>query len=120
MGFMALPLLLLALVMLVLTLITSGAGLFIWRARLIGLIRVHYPEALDAAQTTPDIISPVGRSKVSATRILEALDAAVPVPLQQPEVRVTARKLRIAKNVLLGCALILIALALVGRFLPRR
>jgi hypothetical protein len=105
---------------LVLSLIASGTGLIVWRGRLIRLMRAHYPEALDVAMTSPDVISQLGRPMVSADRILKALDAAVPKSLQDPTVRAVAIKLKISKSVLLVCVVVLICLALLGRFMPKR
>ena len=99
-------------------LIGSLAGTFFWRKRLIRLMRQHYPEELDVAMTTPDVASPFDKSVPSSSRILKALNSAIPSSLQLAEVRATALRLRISMNALIGCALVLIALALIGRFLP--
>jgi hypothetical protein len=104
---------------LVLSSIASCTGLIVWRGRLIKLMRVHYPEALDVAMTSPDVISQLGRPIASADRILKALDTAVPKSLQEPTVRAVAIKLKISMNVLLVCAVVIICLALLGRFMPK-
>ena len=104
--------------MLIATLIGSLAGTFIWRRRLIRLMRQHYPEELDSAMTSPDVTSPFGKAVPSSSRILKVLNSAIPSSLQVAEVRATALRLTISGNTLICCVLILIALALIGRFLP--
>jgi uncharacterized membrane protein len=96
----------------------SLAGTFIWRNRLIQLMRQYYPEELDVAMTSPDVSSAFGKSIPSSSRLLKVLNSAIPSSLQFAEVRATALRLKISMNALICCTLILIALALVGRFLP--
>jgi hypothetical protein len=55
----------------------------------------------------------------SSSRILKALAEAVPETLQDPHVHATAKRLKLSGNVLFVCILVLIALAVVGRFMPR-
>jgi hypothetical protein len=104
--------------LLIAILIGSLAWTFIWRTRLIQLMRQHYPEELDAAMTSPDVTSPFGKAFPSSSRILKVLNSAIPSSLQVVEVRATAIRLTISGNTLICCVLILIALALIARFLP--
>ncbi len=108
-------------------LILGGIAMWAYRVRLTTLIRHHYPEILEAASTPYDYdavrlrdYSGRGNQPGSLSRMQKALNKAVPMETQAPQIRETESRLAITTAVVSFCALFVLAFALVLRIVPAR
>src|SRR5450755_3097494 len=99
----------------VLALLWSSLAGFFWRRRLIGILKTTHSDIWARAVASPDVADPLGRPMPSSSFLLKVVAEARNRGTSDPQLIHAARWLKRSNTTLIICAVLLIALTLVGK-----
>src|SRR5580700_981840 len=94
-----------------------GSALF--RRQLIRLLKQRHPDIWARAMESPDHMDLLARPTASSSRLMRLVAEAQRSGVEDPDLYRKAGRLKAAAAALLGCTLVLLALALASKLWPR-